>query len=324
MHQTDARLFFELQKNFEKVPFSQSKGWFDYLTSQQKQLVCFVDNQETPRIACWGVEERLPVTGSKLLRFEGEAYASDVKEDEFRNFFSNLRDQQYVAVEVNSNNSYSVEYEVGIRRSGFMRPLGSFACPLTIDVPLQLDLQFNRNWKRNVKNAAQKNLAFKEVKHPTIDTANEFVALFSELADFKGLGYRLSPESLLQLMHSEDMRIFVVSDADGNPLAARIIHVRDKWSSDVLAANSMKARECGAIYLLMTNIFETLKSEGFESFDFGRIPPSNHATDSVYLFKNAVRGLKIQYNGEWALYKSKRTELLIFLYKYFKVKKQRY
>lgn len=74
----------------------------------------------------------------------------------------------------------------------------------------------------------------------------------------------------------------------------------------------------------MQNIFEVLKTEGIEEFDFGRIPPSDHATDNVYIFKKASGGSPIQYNGEWVYFKSKWTEVLFTLYQLFKLKRQRY
>ena len=118
--------------------------------------------------------------------------------------------------------------------------------------------------------------------------------------------------------------LYMVYNNSNIPIAARIIHFDKIYSSDVFAANSNEARNCGATYFMMQNIFELLKNEDLKFFDFGRIPPSNHETDSVYTFKNASRGKKVQYNGEWVVYKSKYMELLMLFYKLFKLKKQRY
>jgi len=48
------------------------------------------------------------------------------------------------------------------------------------------------------------------------------------------------------------------------------------------------------------------------------------ATDAIYNFKNASRGKKTQYNGEWTYYKNSILEGLIYVYKRFVLKKQRY
>ena len=148
--------------------------------------------------------------------------------------------------------------------------------------------------------------------------------MFREMADLKGLAYTLEAASLLTLLSSSDIRTFMVYNNSNIPIAARIIHFDKIYATDIFAANSNEARNCGATYFIMQSIFEKLKKEGFKYFDFGRIPPSNHATDSIYTFKNASRGKKVQYNGEWALYKSKNMELLMLFYKMFKLKKQRY
>ena len=146
----------------------------------------------------------------------------------------------------------------------------------------------------------------------------------SELAELKQLPYKLEINSLRELLKTDKMRLYIVNDKNNNPIAARIINLNFPYSSDVFAANSLEARNCGATYFIMQRIFETLKEEEFKTFDFGRIPPSSHATDSVYVFKNASRGNKIQYNGEWVHYKSNLIELMMSFYKLFKLKKQRY
>jgi hypothetical protein len=319
----DPAHFFQLQAKFNRIPFTQSEGWYNYLKAQCKQTVFFADNLEDTNVLFWGVEDKVPFTGKKLLRVEGECYTS-LNEDTFKVFFSNLKNSIYSGIEINSNNAYHIDYEIGLRRSGFVRPLGSFSCPLTIEVELDKEFNFNRNWKRNIKTAEKHNLHFVEIKNPKEEDVNSIISLFKEMADLKKLGYSLSSEPLRILLQSKEFRTFIVYNEKEEPLAARVIHVYNNHASDVIAANSNSARDCGAIFYLVQQIFELLKSEKIMSFDFGRIPPSDHATDNVYIFKNATRGNKVQYNGEWTYYKDKKTELAIFLYKWFKLKKQRY
>jgi lipid II:glycine glycyltransferase (peptidoglycan interpeptide bridge formation enzyme) len=144
------------------------------------------------------------------------------------------------------------------------------------------------------------------------------------MADLKKLNYKLESISLKSLLQSEDIRLFVVQDVNGKILSARIIHVSHPFSSDVLAANSINSRSFGAAYFIMQNIFKILHEEGFKHFDFGRIPPSDHATDNVYQFKSFTRGNSIQYNGNWSFYENKWLEFLMFCFKNFKLKLQRY
>jgi len=113
-------------------------------------------------------------------------------------------------------------------------------------------------------------------------------------------------------------------DQNDRPLAGRIIHEHKGYATDVLAANSDLSRNNGATFFMMHSIFALLRSENKISFDFGRIPPSDHASDSVYQFKKSAGGSVLQYNGEWTSYSNTRTELLMFIYKLLKLKKQRY
>lgn len=314
--------FFELQSQLEQRSFLESRGW--YLSQTNSKIHFFVDDDQHPSIAVWGREFKIPLFGKKLLLIYGEALSSDINEKKIRAFYSDLIELEFFGIEINSSNTYSTEYEIGLRRAGFIRPIGSFSCPLTIVNKLQEEPNFNRNWKRNVKKAEKSGLFFKEIQEVDEKIIDSFIRLFQELADLKGLNYKLEEKSLSKLLSSTDMRLFFVYSKGNKPLAARIVNVNPPFSADVYAANSVDARKNGATYYLMQNIFETLSKEQFTEFDFGRIPPSNHSTDNVYIFKNASRGKKVQYNGEWSFYKNKTLEVLMYFYKRHILKKQRY
>lgn len=319
----DPSAYFKLQSRFEQIPFTQSEAWFNYLKAQGKRIVFFMDDAVDPVIMTWGFTEKIPMSGLEILRIEGECYRNP-SEDKIREFYSHLGKMSYSGIELNSNNNYNVDFEVNVRRAGFVRPIGTFTCPLTIIVDLEKEIDYNRNWKRNVKTAVQEHLSVAEIEQPSHEVVQQIVGLFKEMAELKNLGYSLTHTALKELLQSKGIRTFMVYDAQQVPLAARIIHVVNGFSADVFAANSNRARECGATFFMMQYLFEQLKSEGIKRFDFSRIPPSNHTSDSVYLFKNSTRGEKTQYNGEWVRYKRKRTELTILAYKWFKLKKQRY
>ncbi len=319
----DSSIFFELQEKFKRIPFTQSQGWYNYIKAQGKEPVFFVDNEQDPNIFCWGTIQNIPFSKKTILRLDGETYKPELTEKVFKCFYSELT-KIHDAIEINSNNPYNIEFETGIRRAGFKRPIGFFSCPLTIEMDFKVDFNFDRNWKRNVKKSVKNNLQFVEIQNISNEVLIHIIGMFDELATLKNLGYRIEKKPLGSLLESKDMRTFVVYDESMNPVAARIIQDNKPFSTDVFAANSLKARDCGATFFIMQSIFEKLKGEQYLNFDFGRIPPSNHATDSVYVFKNASRGNKIQYNGEWTFYKNTKIELAVFLYKSFKIKKQRY
>lgn len=320
----DAAHFFDLQKQLKKIPFSQSQGWYESEKYKTKDIVFFVDKENSVEIALWGKEQEIPFSKKKLLIINGEAISKGLDEKNITGFYQKLCKVGYVGIEINSDNEYDIEFEIGLRRAGFRRPIGLFTCPLTINFQLQEDFNFNRNWKRNVKKAVSSGLIFKEVTNTTPEIIQSVIAMFKEMADLKDLSYLLEERALSSLLNNSDMKLFMVYDKENKPIAARVVYVNKPYASDVYAANSLEARNNGATYFIMQNIFEKIKGEDYLEFDFGRIPPSNHATDSVYVFKNSSRGKKIQYNGEWAFYKNKHIEFLMYLYKNFKLKKQRY
>lgn len=315
--------FFSIQKKFPHIPFTQSEGWYNY-QNNSNSIVFFVDNEIDPKIALWGREQKIPLSKKKILRIEGEAYYPNLNEKMFRQFYSKLLQLNYFGIEINSNNNYNINYEIGIRRAGFKRPLALHACPLTIVINLQEEFQFDRNWKRNMKKAIMNNLLFEELKIIQENQIDAIIKMFSEMADLKNLRYKLEHHSFRELLSSPDIRTFVAKQEDNKFITARIVHINNNYASDVIAANSLKARETGATYFIMENILTLLKKEEKEFFDFGRIPPSNHETDSVYNFKNASRGKKTQYNGEWAYYNNPVMEGLMYVYKRIVLKKQRY
>ena len=248
-------------------------------------------------IALWGRAQKIPFTNKKLLLINGEAVSQNIDEKKVIKFYENLSKTDYQGIELNSDNEYNIEFEIGLRRAGFVRPIGGFTCPLTINFQIQDDFSFNRNWKRNVKKAVASELRFGEVTTITDEVIKSVILMFKEMADLKNLSYQLEDKSLKSLLDSPDMRLFVVYDKQDQPVAARIIHDNKPYASDVYAANALEARGNGATYFIMQKIFEQLKGESFQEFDFGRIPPSNHATDSVYVFKNASKGKKYNTMG---------------------------
>lgn len=319
----DPSLFFELQSKFKYIPFSQSEGWYRYLKAQGKELTCYADFMPNPNIMCWGIVERVPLTFKKILRIEGDVL-SEVREKKIRSFYKEFKDSTYLGVEISNNDLYTVEYEVGLRRAGFLRPIGIFSSSLSIQVDLTAELNFNKVWKRNLNNAANHNLNFKEITTPTSEHIDSFVELFNEMAQFKKLTYKLTHDSISELVNSDDFRIFMVDDEKGITLSAHIAYVKKDHAYAIFAANSSMSRNSGAANFLYSELLKLLKLEQIILFDHGRIPPSDKSMDGLYLFKRGAGGNMVQYNGEWSYYRSNISNLAVFFYKWLKLKKQRY
>ena len=324
MQKIEAEKFFKIQRKFSHIPFSQSEGWYNYMASKKNKIVFFVDNEEDSKIAFWGREQKIPLGLGCVLRIDGECYQPDLSDQVFTKVYSSIIEMEYTGIEIDSATLYNINYEIGLRRAGFVSPISLSSCPLSIEIDFIQPLDFNRNWQRNVKKAIKSDLIFSEITDPDAVILNRIVDMFKEMAQLKNLGYQLEFDSLTSLTSSKDIRVFMVNNRDGRPIAARIIHEHNKYLTDIYAANSIEARDCGATYFIMDAILNKLKEEGKSYFDFGRIPPSNHSTDSVYVFKISSRGKKVQYNGEWVYYKNPIIEGLMYLYKRFIIKKQRY
>lgn len=317
--------FFRYQKQLKVVPFTQSEAWYAMAAAKGATARFFIDAKTNTSIAIWGVESKAPLLNSEIFRISGEARDVEVDEKTVQAFYSKLA-LLFKAVELDSNTKYNVELEVGLRRAGYKRPIGVFSCPLTLVNDLVKEQQIrSRRWKRNVKSAEGANLVFQEVLKPTDHDVEEFVSLFGEMAQTKKLTHRVNFREIRSLLNHNSTKLYKVSTPTKEALAYRIVQINNDYAYDVFASNSDKSRYYrGATYFMVEYIFKSLKKDGVNYFDFGRIPPSNHSTDKIYEFKIGARGDKIQYNGEWVNYKSFGIEFMIFLYKYFRLKKQRY
>lgn len=317
-------VFFLEQEKIEHITFTQSKGFYHFQKTNGTQLVCIQNSETNPSIQCFGTLYKVPFSSKKILRIEGDSIKNTVSEKEIIDFYSALFSKEYIGIEYNGEKHYSPELEIALRRSGFVRPLGMFSCPLTIELNLKTELKYNRNWKRNIKKGIEHNLTFEIVSKVERKHFERFIEMFNEMAQLKGLNYTLSLESLLAMFENDnDFKLFFAYQ-NNQPVASRIVHLRNGIATDVFAANSNEARNSGATFFIMDQIFNYLKDQGVAKFDFARIPPSNHASDSVYQFKIGSGGEVKQYMGEWVLYNNKYIELLMTMYKVFKVKKQRY
>ena len=182
-----------------------------------------MDNDKDPKIGCWGTLQKIPFSKRKLLLKGAETYSPDLTEMEFKSFYSELA-TTHDAIEVNSSNPYDIEFETGIRRAGFKRPIGIFDCPLTMEIDLSQKVNVNKNWKRNVKKGTRAGLNFEEITSIKPSEIKAIVSLFKELKELKRLHFELEEISLSRLLKSEEIRTFIVYDQAHNHISASINH----------------------------------------------------------------------------------------------------
>ena len=304
------QLFFEIIKQMDTVPFTQSKGWDKYMSTNDNS-VYFVDNSTNPTICCRGELYKKPL----ILRIQGEAIKNPELET-IRNFYAEITKIGYSLIFVSSLSLYNIEYEIGIRQAGFIRPLHQTTCPLTIlvntiDRPLP-----HRSWKNNVKKAINAKCSFEVISKPTMDECEIFAQIFSEMAKIKHLTYTLDKKDIYNLLHDPNFKLFFVYNETGTIVSGRIVYIENKQAWDIYGANSSYSRKNGASYFILDKILDYLSENNIKIFDFGRIGPGINSSNLVYLFKQSSGGYPVQYNGEWIFSKNKYNELALLTYRY--------
>ena len=319
----DKDTFFQIVEKFEYIPFEHTLAWENYKDESGSHFIHFVDDKSAPNICCWGRIIKKPLVG-KILDIQGEIKQTAITNKQIQHFWKNVIEEASCnMITYNSVSEYSCNYEISMRRAGFIRPLGNRVCPLTIFIQTQEDRDTDRNWRRNLKKSLSENLVFKAIDQPTLENAQEISRMFGELKEMKGLGYDLVPNQLMQILKDDNFKLFYTLK-DDIPLCARIVYIKNGMAADVFAANSFESRKYSATHFMMERIFDHLKEQGIKVFDFSRIPPSNNETDSVYVFKNSAGGYPVQYNGEWIWSKKRIYSLAFCVYNFFIRKAHQY
>src|SRR5690554_1662546 len=312
----DREKFFDIQAKFDNIPFTQTEEWLlSEYSDRLDDVLYFVNSLDDPQICCWGIYSKIRFLGYQL-NLSGETLKKDISIRTITSFYQEIANEDYTVVNVSSINTYNVDFEIGIRRAGFIRPLGMSLCPLSILVNLQEPFNFHRNWRRNVRKSIKASVRFKHIEKPTTKDIISFIELFNQLKERKDLGFKLSEKGIAELFKNQRFRLFFVYDKDDKPIAARIVYLMNNRSYDVYAANSRQALQCCSVYLIQQKILEYLQDLKIEEFDFGRIPPGTDNMDSIYISKSYSGGIPISYNGQWIYSKKKWIDLLYTIAKF--------
>lgn len=314
---TDRTRFFEIQSEFDNIPFTQTEEWLlSVYSNKLNDVVYYVDSIEDAHICCWGVHSKKPFFGKHLL-INGETYNKDISIKKTTSFYREIVDVGYTVVKISSINFYNPNYEIGIRRAGFIRPLALSPSPVTLLVNLQEPFNFHRNWKRSVQKSIKASIQFQHIEKPTIKDIETFIILFNQLKERKNLGFKLSEKGLASLLKHPKFKLFFVYDKDRHPISGRIVYVNNKRSYDIYAANSEQALQCGAAYFIQQKILEFLRDLEVELFDYGRVPPGTDQMDSIYISKSYSGGYPASYNAQWIFSKGKLFDLMYTIVKHY-------
>jgi hypothetical protein len=321
---TEKDVFFNIQQKMASIPFCQSVGWHDFrLTIRGSCAVYFVDDIKNPSICAWGLVRNIPLIG-KIIQVNGESYNQMPSKVQIKEFYEQIAlysKHHYLAVHVSSIGLYDVNYEIGIRQAGFVRPLIIMDCPLSTIIDLQT-WKPSSKWRYQVKEAQKQNLSFVYIENPTEKHAELVYAMYKEMTHEKGMRNKLESNSLQILLSNNNFKLFMISTCDGQPIAACIVYVHEKKCYYPIAATFNAAKRInGSSRFMVNSLFEWLKIKGVEFFDFGRIGPGKRSSNSVYEFKSYAGGDVVSYNGEWVFSNNIVLESILYFTLNLKIKR---
>lgn len=303
----DFHTFVTATNNWQRVAHSQTQGWKEAFL-QQADIRCFLSEN----IACIGWIGRK--WGKRMLTITGECFRTlPVSEKQVFAFFEQVVREPVDLIYVNSDSLYSPLYEVGIRQAGFLRPVGLFSTTLSKEVALDQPYRFDKSWQRNLRHTEEAQLRFVPVESPDDKSLADYVRQHNEMEQRKGFRDGLSVEQLRTILSYPDFRLAWVDDAQGSHLAGGVVFHRRDYARFLYSFTSLEGRRQSASYLLYKGWMDELASIGVKRFDLGRLSPSKHNKNNLFLFKNGVGGTTVSYNGEWLYSASQSLPFALYL-----------
>ncbi|MDR3705494.1 MAG: hypothetical protein P4L28_06275 [Paludibacteraceae bacterium] len=260
----------------------------------------------------------------KMLQIEGECLLSKTIEEELiYNFYEEITKTGYDFIEINSSLQYNTNYEIGIRRAGYLRPVGLFSTTLSILVDLTKPIEYDKNWQKNSKKAENQNLSFRTITNPIKDDFQDYLLMEGELKHRKKFHNGLSTVQQLEaLFFKNEFFLFFVENEQKQRVAGMIIHTHNSRAISVYSVTTKEGRAVSASFFLRKKMFSYLaECKNIKDCDMGRISPSSSQKNNLYLFKNGVKGEHIVYNGEWSWYKRRLYRPLMYFVKKYLFKR---
>lgn len=318
----DKARYFEAIQCFEVVHYTQTSGWYDYVSCVKPDSTLFLlDDLSRPEIACMAQEKKF--LQKKMLLIEGVSCRhTEVASKTIREFFVNIVRLDYDLVELNINQSYAVEWEIGLRQAGFLRPVGAFSTTLSLLVSLQEEIVYNRNWRRNLKQAHSQDLRFETIQTPAKEDVKVFLSMYKALQADKGFYFDLPENGLWALLSSPGFELCNVRDQQNKILSSIVYYTTGAEAGGLYAAKVEDSKDTGATFYMYEQLFRHLASRGYDLFDMAKLAPATHSKNSVFLFKNGIKGRYVTYLGEWSWYRKKYDRILMYFVKKYLMKKQ--
>ncbi|MCQ2345829.1 MAG: GNAT family N-acetyltransferase [Paludibacteraceae bacterium] len=306
--------FYDLISEWAIVPHTQTDAWCRGQIAES-ELRYYADDSATPTIACAGYVRRK--AGLSMLCIQGECRREETADESVvSEFYLQLTATGYDAYELNLNSLYTPECETALRLGGWLRPVGLFSTTLSKEIDLTRAVEYDHNWKKNLKKAARYPLTFFAPDHADEQDIRDYMTLHREMVERKQFNGYLSEPLLRRLMDDPSFKMLLVKGDDCRPVAATVIHISPRHTATSLyAVTSPRGRELSASYYLYERMLAHLSEKGVTTFDMGRLAPSRHSKNSVFTFKNGLKGKMVSYNGEWQWCRRKWMPLALYLLK---------
>ncbi len=319
---TDKTTFFATTQAFEHVPYTQTRGMYEFhALSGVNRIKFFFNNEEQPTIACFAHEKTFGVF--KMIIIEGECYldASKRNIEDIKKFYNEIREQAYDMIEVCSNASYNFDYEIALRQAGYLRPVGQFSMPITKIIDINNEIKCGSNWKRNLRKAKHHNLSFEFVEQVQIADCKDYIRINNEMTKRKTIRNPLNENQIYELCRYNNFFMYFVV-YNNIRIAGLITHQRNGHAGSLLSASNQEALQTSASYFMYIELFKHFKNIGINTFDVEKLVPATDGVNNVFIFKNGVEGTITVLNGEWSCYKKSIYRPLMYLAKKYLFKKR--
>ncbi|MDR2475979.1 MAG: hypothetical protein LBD45_09000 [Bacteroidales bacterium] len=318
--------FVEVTRDFEYIPFPQSIGWHNLHACTKpdnpEAFIFLADSIANPTIACFGFVMKF--LWMKMLLIEGECIRQlPVSRETIQPFYQAIQKLPFDFIEINSHLLYTPEYEIGIRKAGYLRPVGLFSTQLSKIIHLQQPISLSGNWKRNLQKARKNSLKFELLTEITPIYLKTFMQLYAKLLVEKKFSHTFSAAQFGELLKTPEFSLACARDENDEIQVTFIIFTSKGYAQSMFCAKSEKAKQTGATFFAYHETLNYLKNSNYQHFDMGRMLASSTQTlKGVFDFKDGVEGEYITYCGEWAWYKRQYYRPLMFFVKKFLMKKR--
>ena len=323
VYSVSSEQFFTLTEGMAWVSHTQTRAWCEAFIPERERCF-FVDDLHHPQIACVG--QFRCKWGLRMLFIAGEClHLNPMSDKTVHTFYEGILAQQPVDLcYINSDSIYHPLFETGIRQAGYLRPVGLFSTTLSKIVRTDQPLSMDKSWRRNLKHAEACQLDFVVEEYPFISDIQAYQDAHRAMEQRKRFSDSLIREQQIRLLADNRFRLAWVNTSEGEHVAGGIIYCReqeDGYARFLYSFTTEKGRKLSAAYKLYESLVRYLREHAVKRFDLGRISPSKHSKNNIFLFKNGLGGTTISYNGEWLWTRYRWLPLLFYFANRYRFKR---